>query len=165
MLLPGFIVQKAEEVVGLAQASSVSLSCAESCTGGLIGGALTSVASSSEVFQGGIISYSNEVKQRILGVSEEILKDYGAVSAECAASMADGAASVLQTDFAVSVTGIAGPGGGTKEKPVGTVWFGLHTPQGVQTKLCTFNGDRDAVRMNSVLQALDLLKISLKKDC
>lgn len=157
MLLLDAVVQKAEGVVALARERKISLSCAESCTGGLVGAAITSVAGSSEVFQGGIISYSNDVKHRVLGVDQTILDTYGAVSEECACAMAEGAARVLKTQVAVSITGIAGPGGGVPGKPVGTVWFGIATPHKVSAKLCTFNGPREVVRTNSVLQALDLL--------
>ncbi len=147
MLLLDAVVQKAEGVVALARERKISLSCAESCTGGLVGAAITSVAGSSEVFQGGIISYSNDVKHRILGVDQRILDTYGAVSEECARAMAQGASRVLKTQVAISITGIAGPDGGVPGKPVGTVWFGIATPHKVSAKLCT----------NSVLQALDLL--------
>lgn len=157
MLLPDAIVSRAQEVVDAAHARSLTLSCAESCTGGLVGGAITSVSGSSLVFQGGIISYSNEIKERLLGVSHETLEAHGAVSAECAEAMALGAAKALDTDIAVSITGIAGPDGGTPEKPVGTVWFGIASRGEAHTKLCTFNGDRDLVRTNAVLQALELL--------
>lgn len=161
MLLLDAVVQKAEGVVALARERKISLSCAESCTGGLVGAAITSVAGSSEVFQGGIISYSNDVKHRVLGVDQTILDTYGAVSEECARAMAEGAARVLKTQVAVSITGIAGPDGGVPGKPVGTVWFGIATPHKVSAKLCTFNGSREVVRTNSVLQALDLLHEAL----
>ena len=137
MLLLDAVVQKAEGVVALARERKISLSCAESCTGGLVGAAITSVAGSSEVFQGGIISYSNDVKHRILGVDQRILDTYGAVSEECARAMAQGASRVLKTQVAISITGIAGPDGGVPGKPVGTVWFGIATPHKVSAKLCT----------------------------
>lgn len=158
MLLLDTVVQKAEDVVFLARERKVSLGCAESCTGGLVGAAITSVAGASEIFQGGIISYSNDVKHRVLGVKQSILDTSGAVSEECARAMAEGAARVLQVQVAVSITGIAGPDGGVPGKPVGTVWFGIATPKKVSAKLCTFNGSREVVRTNSVLQAFDLLR-------
>ncbi|MBQ3807777.1 MAG: CinA family protein [Kiritimatiellae bacterium] len=130
---------------------------AESCTGGGIGSAITSVAGSSAVFMGGIISYDNSVKQNILGVSPETLASVGAVSPETAEQMAVGACKLLKVDYAVSVTGIAGPGGGSAEKPVGLVWFGIATPAGVKTEKQIFPGNRAEVRTATVEHALSLL--------
>lgn len=161
MLLSDVIVEKAEEVIAAAHNAGKTLATAESCTGGLVGGALTSVPGSSEVFLGGIISYANEVKQNLLQVTPEVLDDFGAVSAECARQMAEGARDQLGVDIAVSITGIAGPGGGSFDKPVGTVWFAVATAEKTETKLCTFNGSRDTVRANSILQALNLLRKAL----
>lgn len=162
MLLSDVIVQKAEEVVAFAESAGVTIASAESCTGGLVGGALTSVPGSSSVFLGGVISYSNEVKQNLLHVAPKILQECGAVSPECATEMAKGARRLLNADIAVSITGIAGPDGGTFQKPVGTVWFGISVSGKTGTKLCTFNGDRDSVRANSVLQALELLNATIR---
>jgi len=130
---------------------------AESCTGGGVGCAITAVSGSSAVFWGGIISYDNSVKRDVLGVPQVVLETKGAVSAECAAAMAEGARRLLKTDLAVSITGIAGPGGGSAEKPVGLVWFGLTTPAGVSTGKMIFPGDRAAVRAAAVEHALGLL--------
>ena len=130
---------------------------AESCTGGGIGSAITSVAGSSAVFMGGIISYDNSVKQGVLGVSPETLASVGAVSPETAEQMAVGARKLLKVDYAVSVTGIAGPGGGSAEKPVGLVWFGIATPSGVRTEKQIFPGNRAEVRTATVEHALSLL--------
>ena len=130
---------------------------AESCTGGGVGSAITSISGSSAVFWGGVISYDNSVKRGVLGVSPETLATVGAVSAETAAQMALGARKLLNVDYAVSVTGIAGPGGGSAEKPVGLVWFGIATPNGVQTESVIFPGDRTAVRAAAVEHALSLL--------
>ena len=130
---------------------------AESCTGGGIGSAITSVAGSSAVFIGGIISYDNSVKQGVLGVSPETLASVGAVSPETAEQMAVGARKLLKVDYAVSVTGIAGPGGGSTEKPVGLVWFGIATPSGVRTEKQIFPGNRAKVRAATVEHALSLL--------
>ncbi len=138
-----------------------SLVCAtaESCTGGGIGKAITAVPGSSDVFAGGIISYANEVKAGVLGVRRETLEEFGAVSSQCAAEMAKGALALTKADLAVSVTGIAGPGGGTPEKPVGTVWFGLASAATgtVRTEMRLFAGDRAAVRAQSVEHAIALL--------
>lgn len=130
---------------------------AESCTGGGVGYAITGVPGSSAVFMGGIISYDNSVKCDILGVPEEVLSTKGAVSSECAAAMAEGARRRLKTDLAVSLTGIAGPDGGSAEKPVGLVWFGLATATGVATEKMIFPGDREAVRSAAIEHALKLL--------
>ena len=130
---------------------------AESCTGGGIGSAITAVPGSSAVFMGGIISYDNSVKQSVLGVSPKTLATAGAVSPETAEQMALGARNVLKVDYAVSVTGIAGPGGGSAEKPVGLVWFGIATPAGAKTEKRVFPGDRAEVRAATVEHALLLL--------
>ena len=130
---------------------------AESCTGGGIGSAITSVAGSSAVFMGGVISYDNSVKQGVLGVSPETLATVGAVSPETAEQMAVGARKLLKVDYAVSVTGIAGPDGGTAEKPVGLGWFGIATPAGVKTGKKVFPGNRAKVRAATVEHALSLL--------
>ena len=130
---------------------------AESCTGGGIGSAITAVPGSSAVFMGGIISYDNSVKQSVLGVSPKTLATVGAVSPETAEQMAIGACKVLKVDYAVSVTGIAGPGGGSAEKPVGLVCFGIATPDGAKTEKRVFPGDRAQVRAATVEHALSLL--------
>ena len=155
------IAAAAQAVVAEAKDRGVKLSTAESCTGGLIGGALTSVPGSSSVVEGGIISYSNEVKMNVLGVSADDLRKVGAVSAEVASAMALGSRRVANSDIAVSVTGIAGPGGAVPGKPVGTVWFGLADAAGVHTYLRHFAGSRDQVRSQTVLFALELISYSL----
>ncbi len=155
------IEDAAKLVVAKAKDRGLKLSTAESCTGGLIGGALTSVPGSSSVVEGGVISYSNEVKMNVLGVSSDDLHRVGAVSSEVASAMAAGSRRVANSDIAVSVTGIAGPGGAVPGKPVGTVWFGLADASGVRTYLRHFKGDRGQVRMQTVLFALDLVSYSL----
>ena len=147
----------AERLVERLRAQGLTCATAESCTGGGVGFALTSVAGASEVFAGGVISYSNEVKHEVLGVSSATLAAVGAVSGDVAAQMADGARRLLKTDLAVSLTGIAGPGGGSAEKPVGLVWFGLSTPAGTRTERAVFTGDRAAVRAQAIDHALGLL--------
>ena len=112
---------------------------------------------SSAVFLGGVISYANEVKRDVLGVPQEILDTHGAVSSECAERMAAGARNLLKADLAVSLTGIAGPDGGSAEKPVGLVWFGLATKDGVHIEKMIFGGDRASVRAQAVTHALGLL--------
>ncbi|MBN1760074.1 MAG: CinA family protein [Chitinispirillaceae bacterium] len=130
---------------------------AESCTGGLIGGAITSVAGSSEWFRGGVIAYSNEVKLRLLGVPEQTLLDHGAVSSETVTAMAEGAARLCEADCAIAVSGVAGPGGGTGEKPVGLVFIGVRANGGTSHHRFLFTGDRSAIRQATVTTGLSLL--------
>jgi len=147
----------AAKLVTALSAKGLTCATAESCTGGGVGSAITSVAGSSAVFLGGVISYSNEVKADVLGVSRDSLASVGAVSSEVAAQMATGARRVIGSDLAVSLTGIAGPSGGSAEKPVGLVWFGLATSKGVTTQSRIFPGDRAAIRSAAIAHALGLL--------
>lgn len=147
----------AERLVELLKARGLTCATAESCTGGGVGSALTAVPGSSAVFLGGVISYANAVKHDVLGVSAVTLDTVGAVSPETAAQMAEGARRLTKADLAVSVTGIAGPDGGSAEKPVGLVWFGLATPGGTRTERAIFAGDRAAVREQAVRHALGML--------
>ena len=151
----------AQNMVELYRARGMTCATAESCTGGLVGGAVTSVAGSSEVFLGGIISYANEVKMDVLGVPKDVLDTVGAVSRECAAAMAEGARRLTGADVAVSTTGIAGPGGGSADKPVGLVWFGLATAGGTRTEKAIFRGDRAGIRENAVTHALGMLTMAV----
>lgn len=153
----------AESLVRFFSEHRLTCATAESCTGGGVGHAITAVPGSSAVFNGGIISYSNEIKQRLLGVTGQTLADFGAVSPECASAMAEGARERLAADFAVSITGIAGPGGGSAEKPVGTVCFAVSSKCGVVTDRCFFPGDRAAVRSAAVEHALQLLISAAQK--
>jgi len=134
------------------------IATAESCTGGLIAGALTALAGSSEVVEGGFITYSNDAKTQSLGVPAALIAAHGAVSDEVAAAMAEGALTRLpQTDLVISVTGIAGPGGGSSTKPVGLVYFGLALRgQMTRTGHSIFPGDRTSVRQATVLEALKM---------
>ena len=147
----------AAALVAALESKGLTCATAESCTGGGVGSAITSVAGSSAVFLGGVVSYSNDVKADVLGVSRDSLARVGAVSSEVASQMATGARRVIGSDLAVSLTGIAGPGGGSAEKPVGLVWFGLATPSGVSTQSRIFSGDRAAIRAAAVEHALGLL--------
>jgi nicotinamide-nucleotide amidase len=151
----------AEVVLARAKAAGVSIATAESCTGGLLGGAITEVPGSSEVYLGGAIAYANDAKAVLLGVDPTLVDTFGAVSDVVAKAMAAGARDVLGADLAVSVTGIAGPGGGTEAKPVGTVWFGVAGPEGVRAEMKRFPGDRDTVRERAVMTALDLVRRAL----
>ncbi len=144
-------------VLGKAREAGFKLGTAESCTGGLIAAELTSVPGSSSVFSGSIVSYANEVKCCNLGVSADDLACYGAVSEPVARQMAIGAAQTLGVDVAVAVTGIAGPDGGTPEKPVGTVWIAVSSPSGVSARLHSFSGSREQVRRATVDAAILML--------
>ena len=150
----------ASNLVELLKARELTCATAESCTGGGVGSAITAVPGSSAVFAGGVISYSNDVKREVLGVSVQALDDFGAVSSEVAAQMAAGARRLLKVDLAVSLTGIAGPDGGSAEKPVGLVWFGLATKDGVRTEKAIFRGDRAGIRANAVVHALGMLTVA-----
>jgi len=131
---------------------------AESCTGGMVAGKLTDIAGSSEAFAGGIVAYSNELKMSLLGVPAELLEAHGAVSAEVAEAMAQGARERLGADVAVSVTGVAGPGGGTEEKPVGLVYLHVASPAGGEGRRMEWPGDRAIVRARATVAALQLLR-------
>jgi nicotinamide-nucleotide amidase len=135
------------------------IATAESCTGGLVAAALTAIAGSSDVVERGFVTYSNEAKSELLGVPPEIIAEHGAVSAEAAAAMAQGAVTRAPVDLAISVTGIAGPGGATPTKPVGLVLFGLARRDGTcRTERRIFPGDRSAVRERALHVALGLLE-------
>jgi nicotinamide-nucleotide amidase len=151
----------AEVVLDRARAAGAKLATAESCTGGLVGSALTDVAGASASFVGGVVTYSDDMKVTSLGVDPALLATFGAVSDAVAGAMAAGVRDVTSADLAVSVTGIAGPEGGTPRKPVGTVWFGVAGPDGVATEMRRFPGDRHTVRARAVITALDLLRRAL----
>ena len=152
----------AQEVEALAAAltSRGWMMCtAESCTGGLIAAACTSIAGSSDWFERGIVTYSNDAKTELVGVAPALIAQHGAVSAEVACAMADGALVRAKAQAAVAVTGIAGPGGATPGKPVGTVWVAVaDAGHGATPTLLQLSGDREAVRRQSVLEALRLLR-------
>ncbi len=139
------------------RADGLKLATAESCTGGLIAASMTEIAGSSDVVERGFVTYSNEAKTELLGVPVALIADMGAVSAEVAEAMAEGARAHSHADAAVSVTGIAGPGGGTAEKPVGLVYLGACRRDGRPRHLRrVFTGDREAVRRAALEEALDL---------
>jgi nicotinamide-nucleotide amidase len=141
-----------------------TLATAESCTGGLVAAGLTAIPGSTDVVTGGIVAYANEVKVGELDVPAELIERYGAVSAEVAEEMARGARKRLGVDAAVSVTGIAGPGGGTEEKPVGLVYFHAETPEASKGGFFSFPGDRDSIRRRSVVASLHLLRRLLEQN-
>ena len=149
---------EALQLIDVLRSKGIRMSAAESCTGGMIGCMMTSISGSSDVFLGSAVTYSNESKERILGVSHQTLLDHGAVSEETAREMAKGAIDVYDSDVSLAVTGIAGPGGATPEKPVGLVYIAVADgPRTVVTKNI-FEGDRQAVRKQTAVEALKLLK-------
>lgn len=135
---------------------NATVTSAESCTGGGVAQAITAVAGSSEWFHRSYVTYANSAKQEMLGVSEQLLKNNGAVSEPVVRAMAEGAAHGASADYAVAISGIAGPGGGTEQKPVGTVWVAWHSPQGTIARKYLLSGDRESVREQAV-------KISLQE--
>lgn len=147
-------------VLEAARGAGLSVAVAESCTGGGLGELLTAIAGSSDVFAGGVIAYSNDVKQSLLGVPREMLVEHGAVSGQVAGAMAAGCARVTGTGLAVSITGVAGPGGGSEAKPVGTVWIGLKAPGGAEARRFHFTGTRDDIRQRAVISALAMLRFA-----
>lgn len=135
-----------------------SLSTAESCTGGAIASKIVAKSGASAYFKGGIVAYSNQAKAEILGVSPVLLKKYGAVSSQVVLAMAQGASKIFKTEYAVSTSGIAGPLGATKNKPVGLVWIGVKTPKKLTAKKFIFKGSRSSVIRQATDTALKLLE-------
>jgi nicotinamide-nucleotide amidase len=148
----------AELVLALVRERGLTLATAESCTGGLVAARLTDVTGASDVFLGAVVAYANGVKAAQLGVSEEVLREHGAVSAETAAAMARGARERLRADVAVAVTGVAGPDGGTPEKPVGLVFLHASGPSGELARRLDVPGDRETVRLRATVAALHLVR-------
>ena len=143
-----------EDFHKVALTTGVTIGTAESCTGGLVGKILTDLGGSSGYYQGGVISYANAVKEQVLGVSPVTLATYGAVSEETAKEMVEGVFRVLRTDYAIATTGIAGPGGGSQEKPVGLVYIGIGTPRGITVYKEIFIGDRTSIRKSVAERAI-----------
>ncbi|UAA37953.1 nicotinamide-nucleotide amidase [Paraneptunicella aestuarii] len=154
MTLNKTVIDLAEELGKQLLQKGWSISCAESCTGGGIGYAITSISGSSEWFQRGFITYSNEAKKELVGVSEQALIEHGAVSELVVKQMAQGAAKQANAQMAVAVSGVAGPTGGTPDKPVGTVWFGRYVDGNVSAQVKRFEGDRHSVRAQTIEFAL-----------
>jgi nicotinamide-nucleotide amidase len=166
--LPGRIYGRDAETLegvvgGLLRERGATIATAESCTGGLIAARLTETPGSSDYFRGGLVAYANDVKSDDLGVSAATLAEHGAVSEETALEMAAGARQRFAVDHAISATGIAGPGGGTPEKPVGTVWIAVAGPGGARARLLRPPGDRALIRGWTVASALDLARETLRK--
>ncbi len=149
------VVSLAQRAGDLLRRRQLSLAVAESCTGGALGDVITDVPGSSDYFLGGVIAYSYEAKERVLGVPRDLLAACGAVSAEVVTSMAEGARRLLQSDLAVGISGIAGPGGGMPGKPVGLVYIALATPEGTSWRRHVWSGDRRQNKQASVRAALE----------
>lgn len=159
----GNIARLAEQLVGLCKLRGVKIAAAESCTGGMISAAVTSVPGSSAVIELGVCSYSNEIKNMVLGVDREILEKYSEYSAECAKAMAQGALNLSGADFAVSVTGVAGPSGGSEAHPVGEVFIGISGRGSCFAQRFVFSGSREMIRAEAAQAALRLLLAELGK--
>ena len=153
-----------ESVVEILAQKKMTVTTAESCTGGLIAGTLVNVAGASDVLNEGYVTYSNDAKERLVGVKHETLDEYGAVSEQTAREMAEGAAKAAGADAALSATGIAGPGGGTEEKPVGLVYIGCYVNGETTVKECRFEGSRMENRLHTVETALQLLLRQLSEE-
>ncbi len=151
-----------EKIIRTLAARQQTITFAESCTGGRIAAAFTAISGASAVLGGACITYSNEIKHRWLGVSRDVLEAYGAVSEACVLQMLEGAVKMADADVAIAVSGIAGPTGGTPDKPVGTVYIGILTPEEKKVYHCLFDGDREAVQQQSVQFAIETLGKILK---
>lgn len=155
----------ANELFELLKKHSMTIATAESCTGGMIGETLTAIPGVSECYGFGVITYANEAKQKLLGVSAKTLENFGAVSSQTACEMAEGVLKLSGADIAVAVTGIAGPGGGSAEKPVGLVYIGIALKgKGSIAYRNVFAGDRDSVRRSTVKTAITLATETIKKE-
>jgi len=139
-----------------------TISFAESCTGGRIATAFTSVSGASEVLHGSCVTYSNEIKHLWLGVEKDILENFGAVSQQCVSQMLEGIQKLAKSDYSIAVSGIAGPSGGSELKPVGTVYIGIQTPFSQEVFQCFFHGNREAIQEQSTLFAIEKLADVLK---
>jgi nicotinamide-nucleotide amidase len=161
-LIYGYENDSLESVVfRLLKAKNKTLSIAESCTGGYIAHRITSLQGSSAIFEGSVVAYSYEAKQHLLDVSLQTLEKFGAVSEQCVKEMAEGSKKIFQTDYAIAVSGIAGPGGATDEKPVGTVWIAVATPEKIVAKKFSYGDNRERNILRACSSALNLLRLEL----
>jgi nicotinamide-nucleotide amidase len=162
MMLPDATLQDAESLLAACRSKGIMLATAESCTGGLIAAALTAIAGSSDVVDRGFVTYSNQSKNEMIGVPIALIETHGAVSEEVARAMAEGTLARSRAAIVVSVTGVAGPGGGSAEKPVGLVCFGLAcTGKPVVSERHVFPGDRAAIRAETVVHAFKMIRAAL----
>ena len=156
-MFPEIYIQQAEKLLDTYRSRGVKLATAESCTGGLIAALLTEISGSSDVFECGFVTYSNASKIKLLGVDAQLIEQYGAVSEQVACAMAQGVIAKTGVDVAVAVTGIAGPSGGTQQKPVGLVYIAVASKNNVTCEQNIFTGNREQVRLSSVEKALGML--------
>jgi nicotinamide-nucleotide amidase len=165
-LIFGFDTETLEGVAGeLLRKNGLNMSTAESCTGGYLAHMITRVPGSSGYFKGSVVAYSNDLKTSLLGVEPDIIKHYGAVSREVVTAMAQNARALIKTDYAIATSGIAGPAGGTPEKPVGTVWIALAGPEGASAQHFLFGNNRQRNIHVAALSALNMLRLRLLKEC
>ena len=148
---------KSKELVDKLIEKNLKITSAESCTGGLFAASITSISGSSGCFEGSFVTYSNEIKNKIINVKKETLSNYGAVSKECVIEMAENSRKIMNADISIVISGIAGPNGGSDDKPVGLVWICLSADNYTKPYKNIFSGDRDKVREASVIFALDLV--------
>ena len=148
-------------ILDLCRERRLTIALAESCTGGLLGARLTSIPGSSDVVLGGVIAYANEIKRDLLGVSTSVLTEHGAVSEAVVQQMAEGVRDRLGASIGIGITGVAGPSGGTPEKPVGTVWIAAALPDGARARLLRLLGDRDEIRRRATQSSLELVRRAL----
>jgi len=151
------ITNTTEKIIQNLSKKKQTITFAESCTGGRIAAAFTAISGSSAVLKGSCVTYSNEIKHLWLGVEAHVLENYGAVSQQCVAQMLEGIKVLAGADYAIAVSGIAGPTGGSEEKPVGTVYIGLQTPFSQEVFHCFFHGDREQIQEQSVVFAIEKL--------
>ncbi len=160
MNLDSKIIEQSRKIGALLSDKKMTITTVESCTGGGISYALTEIPGSSAYVERCFVTYCNNAKNELVGVSQMALDTYGAVSKDVVSQMAQGGQFKAKADFAIAVSGIAGPGGGSEHKPVGTVWFGFATPHTVVTQCLVFDGDRGEVRKNAIYHALtEILKL------
>ena len=143
-----------EQIIKKLASQNQTISFAESCTGGRLAAAFTAISGASSVLNGSVVTYSNDIKHKWLGVELEVLKTHGAVSSQCVSQMLEGITTFSNADYALAVSGIAGPTGGSKEKPVGTVYIGLRTPENQEVFKCLFQGNREEVQEQSTAFAI-----------
>jgi len=152
------LIQNTKEVIEFLKRENQTITFAESCTGGRVASAFTAISGASSVFCGSVVSYSNEIKSKWLGVKEDTLINYGAVSKECVSEMLDGALKMAEANYAIAISGIAGPTGGSIQKPVGTVYIGIKTPTKKIVEKYLFKGDRESVQTQATFTAIEFLK-------
>ena len=150
--------QNTIDIIKTLKEKKQSITFAESCTGGRIASAFTAISGASSVLNGSAVTYANEIKSQWLGVREETLINYGAVSSKCVEEMLDGICKMANASYAIAVSGIAGPTGGTIEKPVGTVYIGIKTPQDILINCCLFQGNREEIQSQATSKSIEILK-------